>query len=123
MKAFCAWCQAEGGEGFLGVREPLDDPTETHAICQRHHDAELALLTIREGRESGQLPERLDQFAAKLGGWLSARHGRMRVYAFCRLEHALLFAGDWRGMLIKGGNGECYPPVPPRVAVLEALRA
>jgi hypothetical protein len=33
--------------GFLGEREPFDDPGETHGICARHH-AEL-LAELQEG--------------------------------------------------------------------------
>jgi hypothetical protein len=36
MRAICAWCRREGASGLLGEREPLDDPSETHGICDRH---------------------------------------------------------------------------------------
>jgi len=36
MKVRCAWCGQEGKPGLLGEKPPLDDPTETHGICQRH---------------------------------------------------------------------------------------
>jgi len=36
LRAFCAWCQREGGPAFLGEREPLDDESETHGVCRRH---------------------------------------------------------------------------------------
>jgi hypothetical protein len=36
MRVMCAWCQQEGRSGLLRIREPLDDPTETHGICERH---------------------------------------------------------------------------------------
>ena len=36
MRAICAWCQAEGLPADLGPREPLDNPDETHGLCQRH---------------------------------------------------------------------------------------
>src|SRR4051812_43924753 len=36
MRVICAWCQQEGRSGLLRVREPLDDPTDTHGICERH---------------------------------------------------------------------------------------
>lgn len=39
MRVICAWCQHEGRSGLLRVREPLDDPTETHGICDRHQQA------------------------------------------------------------------------------------
>jgi hypothetical protein len=36
VRVICAWCQQEGRSGLLRVREPLDDPAETHGICERH---------------------------------------------------------------------------------------
>jgi hypothetical protein len=39
MRVICAWCQQEGRSGFLRVREPLDDDSETHGICERHQQA------------------------------------------------------------------------------------
>ena len=36
MRVICAWCQQEGRGGLLRVREPLDDDSETHGICERH---------------------------------------------------------------------------------------
>ena len=36
MRAICAWCRAEGAPADLGEREPLDDPDETHGMCERH---------------------------------------------------------------------------------------
>ena len=44
LKAFCAWCQREGGPAFLGEREPLDDDSETHGVCRRHLQHILAAL-------------------------------------------------------------------------------
>ena len=36
MRVICAWCQQEGRPGLLRVREPLEDSTDTHGICERH---------------------------------------------------------------------------------------
>ncbi|HET8575478.1 MAG TPA: hypothetical protein VFO18_00150 [Methylomirabilota bacterium] len=36
MRAICAWCQSEGRPADLGQREPFDDTSETHGLCQRH---------------------------------------------------------------------------------------
>ena len=36
VKVICAWCDAEGRPGYLGEREPLDDPSLTHGVCVRH---------------------------------------------------------------------------------------
>jgi hypothetical protein len=44
LRAFCAWCQREGGPAFLGEREPLDDDSETHGVCRRHLRSILAVL-------------------------------------------------------------------------------
>jgi hypothetical protein len=44
MKAWCAWCQEEGRPGFLGDRPPLDDPSDTHGICDHHRAMLLAAL-------------------------------------------------------------------------------
>ena len=50
MRVICAWCQQQGRPGLLRVREPLDDPTETHGICDRHQQAVL------EGFPSASFP-------------------------------------------------------------------
>lgn len=44
MQVICSWCRREGHPGFLGRREPLEDDTETHGICDRHQQAVLATL-------------------------------------------------------------------------------
>jgi len=47
MKILCAWCLKEGKPGHMGECEPLDDPSETHAICPEHRkqvEAELEIL-------------------------------------------------------------------------------
>jgi hypothetical protein len=50
MRVICAWCQQEGRSGLLRVREPLDDQTETHGICERHQQ------TVFEGFPSSSFP-------------------------------------------------------------------
>jgi len=47
MKVICAWCRREGRPAYLGEREPLDDPAETHGICRRHQRQALAALPSR----------------------------------------------------------------------------
>jgi hypothetical protein len=47
MRAICAWCQAEGSPADLGEREPLEDPNETHGLCQRHLTDFLAAARSR----------------------------------------------------------------------------
>ncbi len=44
LRAFCAWCQRDGGPSFLGDREPFDDDSETHGVCRRHLQYILAAL-------------------------------------------------------------------------------
>jgi hypothetical protein len=44
VRAFCAWCQRDGGPSFLGEREPFDDCSETHGVCRRHLQHLLAAL-------------------------------------------------------------------------------
>jgi hypothetical protein len=36
MRIFCAWCCHEGQPGYLGEREPLDNPEPTHGVCGYH---------------------------------------------------------------------------------------
>ena len=36
MQILCAWCCREGQPGYLGEREPLENPEPTHGICARH---------------------------------------------------------------------------------------
>ena len=40
MRVLCAWCCREGQPGYLGEREPLDNPEPTHGVCP-HHKAQL----------------------------------------------------------------------------------
>lgn len=44
LRAFCAWCQRDGGPSFLGDREPFEDDSETHGVCRRHLQEILAAL-------------------------------------------------------------------------------
>jgi hypothetical protein len=47
MKQVCAWCEREGKTGLLGEKEPLDDPSETHGVCDSHQRVLLATLRAR----------------------------------------------------------------------------
>lgn len=47
MRAICAWCRAEGSPADLGEREPLEDASETHGICQRHLTRLLSAVRAR----------------------------------------------------------------------------
>jgi hypothetical protein len=78
MKILCAWCCSEGLPGYMGEREPLDDPQPTHGIYALHQaqvleslpsqsypDAEM-LIVVR--RTNPVLCERLrGSFAAMSG--------------------------------------------------------
>ena len=36
MKVICAWCIRDGRRGFLREKAPLEDPRETHGLCDEH---------------------------------------------------------------------------------------
>ncbi len=40
MRVLCAWCCRQGLVGYLGAREPRENPETTHGVCA-HHKAEL----------------------------------------------------------------------------------
>jgi hypothetical protein len=61
MVVLCAWCVRDGEPGYLGEREPLDNPEPTHGVCTPHKlqlleslpsrsfpDAELLIIVQRE---------------------------------------------------------------------------
>jgi hypothetical protein len=93
MHVLCAWCCREGRPGYLGEREPLDNPESTHGVCARHKvelleslpsrsfpDAEL-LVVVR--RDRTLLYEQL--------AWLFAATPRVKVILERRVadEHRL----------------------------------
>ena len=47
MRVLCAWCCRDGQSGYLGEREPLDDPQPTHGVCTRHKTELLESLPSR----------------------------------------------------------------------------
>ncbi len=51
MRQLCAWCEKEGKVGLLGEKEPLEDPTETHGVCDTHKQEFLD--TLRAGSALG----------------------------------------------------------------------
>jgi hypothetical protein len=76
MRLLCAWCCGDGQSGYLGEREPFDNPEPTHGICERHKaqfleslpsqsfpDAEL-LIVVRQGNPG--LYEHLERLLAGL---------------------------------------------------------
>jgi len=44
MKVICPVCEREGKPGYLGEREPLDNPATTHGLCARHQEQALEAL-------------------------------------------------------------------------------
>jgi hypothetical protein len=91
VKAICAWCRAEGVPAVLGEREPLEDPVETHGICQRHltqllgaarsrPSAGLRLLIVIKRRDQS-LFEYLTRAMVEVEGvhvMVDRRHGERR---------------------------------------------
>jgi hypothetical protein len=62
MVVFCAWCRHEQKVGYLGMREPLENPVVTHGVCREHQqrllesfpsrsfpDVELLIIVRRNG--------------------------------------------------------------------------
>jgi hypothetical protein len=47
MKILCAWCCREGRPGYMGEREPLDNPEPTHGVCAYHKAQLLESLPSR----------------------------------------------------------------------------
>ena len=47
MRILCAWCCRDGLPGYLGEREPLDNPEPTHGVCARHKAQLLQSLPSR----------------------------------------------------------------------------
>jgi len=43
----CAWCRREGKRGYLGMREPFEDPRLTHGICADHQKQVLESMPSR----------------------------------------------------------------------------
>lgn len=81
MRVICAWCQQEGRRGLLRIREPLDDPTETHGICDRHQQA------VFEGFPSGSFPSTRWLFIVPSGD-------------AARYEHLVKLLGNVRGVTV-----------------------
>jgi len=47
MQVICAWCRREGRPALLGEKPPLDDPSETHSVCERHRRRLLEALEAK----------------------------------------------------------------------------
>jgi hypothetical protein len=52
MRVLCAWCCRDGLTGYLGEREPLDNPEPTHGVCPRHKVQLLESLPSRSFPEA-----------------------------------------------------------------------
>jgi hypothetical protein len=64
MKILCAWCLKEGKPGLMAECEPLDDPSETHAICPEHRlqvEAELQAFRMKVREDLEGLRKRQDE--------------------------------------------------------------
>ena len=51
MTILCAWCCHEGQHGYLGEREPLDNPEPTHGVCPYHKAQVLEALHRGDDRD------------------------------------------------------------------------
>src|SRR2546430_2816188 len=80
MKAWCAWCQEEGKPGFLGERPPLDDPSDTHGICDHHRTLLLAALPQRPAASPGK---RRQQQRDRKSTRLNSSHSQISYAVFC----------------------------------------
>jgi len=47
MLVFCAWCRHEQKVGYLGMREPLENPVVTHGVCREHQQRLLESFPSR----------------------------------------------------------------------------
>src|SRR5437870_12802786 len=47
MLVFCAWCERDGKPGYLGEREPLENPAPTHGVCASHKEQLLESFPSR----------------------------------------------------------------------------
>ena len=47
MHVFCAWCRRDGSLGYLGMREPLENPELTHGVCRIHKGRLLESIPAR----------------------------------------------------------------------------
>ena len=52
MKVICSLCEREGKPGYLGEREPLDNPAVTHGLCAPHKELLLESIPSRSFPDS-----------------------------------------------------------------------
>ena len=94
MRVLCAWCCRDGQPGYLGEREPLDNPEPTHGVCLRHKtqllqslpsrsfpDAELLIVVRRDNVELYEKFKRVFAAVSRVKVILDRRVADRRVVA------------------------------------------
>jgi len=70
MHVFCSWCRRDGDAGYLGMREPLENPERTGGVCASHKERLLESVPSRSFpgvellivvRRNGTLFQRLER--------------------------------------------------------------
>jgi hypothetical protein len=74
MRVLCAWCCREGLSGYLGEREPLENPEPTHGVCQPH------MTQLLESLPSQSYPD------AKMV--IVVQRGKAELYEYLKLRFA-----------------------------------
>jgi hypothetical protein len=131
----CAWCRAEGSPADLGEREPLEDPVETHGLCQRHLTqllgaarsrplAGLRLLIVVK-RSDQSLYEYLTRTMAGVEGvhvMVDRRHGERRRAA-CPVPGERRQADRRQSRGVVHSMGCTFVRFPPTHGALGAIRS
>jgi hypothetical protein len=94
MRVLCAWCCRDGQPGYLGEREPLDNPEPTHGVCARHKaqlleslpshsfpDADLLIVVRRDNIELYEKFKRVFAAVSRVKVILDRRVADRRVAA------------------------------------------
>lgn len=68
MKVVCAWCQQERKPALLREVEPLDDQTETHAVCSLHQLRLMERMTVMQHARHGPGAPAMADALARPGG-------------------------------------------------------
>ena len=74
MHVLCAWCCREGLSGYLGEREPLENPEPTHGVCQPHMTQLLESLPSRSFPDAEML--------------IVVQRGKPELYEYLQLRFA-----------------------------------
>jgi hypothetical protein len=75
VKVLCAWCVRDGKPAFLREKVPLDDPGETHGLCNDHFTS-LSAKVGWAGDSPLRRPSRLSQRSWNLIRWGQRMVGR-----------------------------------------------